>query len=50
LPLALILKTFEICRDKWERPAVIEAGIFRNSIPVVSQGTSESLPFSMTIE
>jgi hypothetical protein len=33
-----------------ERLAVIEAGIFRNSILVVSQGTSETLPFSVTIE
>src|SRR5277367_2273813 len=28
-----------------ERLAVIEAGVFRNSVLVVSQGTSESLPF-----
>jgi hypothetical protein len=33
-----------------ERLAIIEAGVFRKSILVVSQGTSESLPFAVTVE
>ena len=33
-----------------ERLAVIEAGVFRTSVLVVAQGTSSSLPFSVTIE
>jgi hypothetical protein len=33
-----------------ERLAVIEAGVFRKSILVVSQGTSSDLPFAVTIE
>jgi hypothetical protein len=33
-----------------ERLAVIEAGVFRNNILVVSQGTSTDLPFAVTIE
>jgi hypothetical protein len=33
-----------------ERLAVIEAGVFRKSVLVVSQGTADTLPFSVTIE
>jgi len=33
-----------------ERLAVIEAGIFRNNVLVVSQGTASDLPFAVTIE
>ena len=33
-----------------ERLAVIEAGVFRNSVLVVTQGTSSNLPFAVTIE
>jgi hypothetical protein len=30
--------------------AVIEAGIFRNNVLVVGQGTTVDLPFAVTIE
>ena len=33
-----------------ERLAIIEAGVFKTSILVVSQGTSTVLPFSVTVE
>jgi hypothetical protein len=33
-----------------ERLAIVEAGIFRTSVLVVSQGTSVALPFSVTVE
>lgn len=33
-----------------ERLALVEAGIFRKNVLVVTQGTSEELPFSVTIE
>ena len=33
-----------------ERLAVIEAGIFRNNVLVVGQGTTVDLPFTVTIE
>ena len=33
-----------------EKLAVVEAGVFRNSILVVTQGTSSDLPFSVTVE
>jgi hypothetical protein len=33
-----------------ERLAVIEAGIFRNNVLVVGQGTTVDLPFAVTIE
>ena len=33
-----------------ERLAVVEAGVFRKNILVVSQGTSSDLPFVVTVE
>ncbi len=33
-----------------ERLAIVEAGVFRTSVLVVGQGTSEALPFSVTVE
>ncbi|HEX9168142.1 MAG TPA: hypothetical protein VF886_04330, partial [Roseiarcus sp.] len=33
-----------------ERLAVVEAGLFKKSILVVTQGTSDDLPFAVTIE
>jgi len=33
-----------------ERLAIIEAGVFRNSVLVVTQGTSTDQPFSVTVE
>jgi hypothetical protein len=33
-----------------EMLAVVEAGIFKKNVLVVSQGTAEPLPFSVTIE
>jgi hypothetical protein len=33
-----------------ERLAIVEAGVFRKNVLVVSQGTSEALPFSVTVE
>ena len=33
-----------------EMLAVVEAGIFKRNVLVVSQGTAEALPFSVTIE
>jgi hypothetical protein len=33
-----------------ERLAIVEAGVFRNNVLVVSQGTSEVLPFAVTVE
>jgi hypothetical protein len=33
-----------------EKLAVVEAGIFKNNILVVSQGTSVALPFTVVIE
>ena len=33
-----------------ERLAIVEGGVFRNSVLVVTQGTSDTLPFSVTVE
>lgn len=33
-----------------ERLAVVEAGVFKKSVLVVTQGTASDLPFSVTIE
>jgi len=33
-----------------ERLAVVDAGIFKNNVLVVAQGTLETLPFSVTID
>ena len=33
-----------------ERLAVVEAGVFRKSVLVVTQGTADDLPFAVTIE
>lgn len=33
-----------------ERLAVVEAGVFKNNVLVVGQGTTDPLPFAVTIE
>jgi hypothetical protein len=33
-----------------ERLAVVEAGVFKKSVLVVTQGTAEALPFAVTVE
>ena len=33
-----------------ERLAVVDAGIFKNNVLVVGQGTTETVPFSVTID
>ncbi|HEY1452427.1 MAG TPA: hypothetical protein VGF57_03100 [Roseiarcus sp.] len=33
-----------------ERLAVVEAGVFKKSVLVVTQGTADALPFAVTIE
>ena len=33
-----------------ERLAVVEAGVFKKSVLVVTQGAAEALPFAVTVE